>query len=334
MTAAAACGGETAGGTSGTDGGSTSRTCPSTPPTNGSGCTFGAPEFASVTGQCTWGNDPRPLCRTKGICQEDGTWLITPPADANFCSTPPLPPQCPSSPATMGTQCSELNLFCWYPDGTVCNCSECEGGSAYPFCSPISPPEWACQARPQGCPIEIPQAGTHCDEEDASCGADCTLQVFCQDGTWVWQMGVCPICASPNTMIATPDGERPIASLHVGDLVYSVDLDALVAVPILRTASTPVVHHEVMRVELRNGAVLEISSGHPTADGRHFGDLAAGNLLDAQNEIISTELVPYTYDRTFDILPDSSTGTYVAGGALIGSTLFESGHHCAEQTEL
>jgi hypothetical protein len=38
----------------------------------------------------------------------------------------------------------------------------------------------------------------------------------------------------------------------------------------------------------------------------------------------TAELVPYAYDAAYDILPASSTGTYSAAGALIGSTL--SGH--------
>jgi hypothetical protein len=33
------------------------------------------------------------------------------------------------------------------------------------------------------------------------------------------------------------------------------------------------------------------------------------------------EMVPYRYAYTYDILPGSSTGTYVASGLLIGSTL-------------
>jgi len=37
-------------------------------------------------------------------------------------------------------------------------------------------------------------------------------------------------CASPDTPIATPDGERPIAELREGDLVYSVDGGAIVPV--------------------------------------------------------------------------------------------------------
>jgi hypothetical protein len=76
-----------------------------------------------------------------------------------------------------------------------------------------------------------------------------------------------------------------------------------------------------MRVLLNTGAVLEISPGHPTADGRTFADLSAGTQLDGQHTVLSAELVRYQYNATYDVLPGSSTGTYFAAGALIGSTL-------------
>lgn len=148
------------------------------------------------------------------------------------------------------------------------------------------------------------------------------MDIICEGGVWQWRRGDCPVCAAPNTPIATPSGERPIASLGIGELVYSVDKGAIVAVPIVHAGHTNVRAHRVVRVELHDGRVLEISPGHPTADGRMFGDLRAGTLLDEQHEVASVRLVPYEYDATYDILPDSSTGTYFAAGALVGSTLW------------
>jgi hypothetical protein len=140
--------------------------------------------------------------------------------------------------------------------------------------------------------------------------------------------GTCPRgckncdCASPDTPIATPDGERAIAELRVGDLVYSVREGAVVAVPLRAVNRKPVTGaHSVARVTLASGAVLDISRGHPTADGRTFGELRAGDRL---GEIPITEVAsyaPYEHDFTYDILPDSPGGTYFAAGALIGSTL-------------
>lgn len=78
--------------------------------------------------------------------------------------------------------------------------------------------------------------------------------------------------------------------------------------------------HSVMRVALASGSVLEISPGHPTAAGLSFGALHAGDSLDGV-QVRSAGLVPYAHDATYDILPDTDTGTYFAGGVLIGSTL-------------
>jgi hypothetical protein len=138
--------------------------------------------------------------------------------------------------------------------------------------------------------------------------------------------GTCPagcpacVCASPDTPIATPQGDRPIADLAPGDLVYSVQGGAIVAVPVLRTNRAPVHDHHVVRVRLANGAVLEVSPRHPTADGRTFGELRAGEQLD-RIAIVSVDLIPYAHPFTYDILPASETHTYYAGGALIGTTL-------------
>jgi len=156
-----------------------------------------------------------------------------------------------------------------------------------------------------------------------SCPANACMQTIatCTNGAWQWSVSnLCPVCASPDTPIATPSGERPIAELRVGDLVYSFDGDAIVPVPLVAVGRTPVERHHVVRVVLGDGRRLEISAGHPTADGRTFGDLRAGGRLDGR-EIVSVELVPYEHPFTHDILPGSTSGAYFAAGALIGSTL-------------
>jgi hypothetical protein len=129
-------------------------------------------------------------------------------------------------------------------------------------------------------------------------------------------------CAAPDTPIATPTGDRPIASLRKGDLVWSVDRGRIVAVPIASIVQTPVEpEHMMVRVKFANGTVLRISPGHPTADGRTFGDLRKGDRLDHQ-ELAEVSRVTYGEPFTYDILPASDTGAYFAGGALIGSTLW------------
>jgi hypothetical protein len=107
--------------------------------------------------------------------------------------------------------------------------------------------------------------------------------------------------------------------------VFSINADGIVAVPILRVGRTPVLGHHVMHVELDTGAILNISAGHPTADGRPFGELVAGEALDPLHTVKRAELISYRFDATYDILPASDTGTYFAAGASIGSSLFRSG---------
>jgi hypothetical protein len=140
------------------------------------------------------------------------------------------------------------------------------------------------------------------------CGTNGACEVVCK-------------CASPDTPVATPEGERAIASLRAGDLVYSVDGARIVAVPVVATHETAAgPGHHVVRVRLANGATVEMSAGHPTLDGRTFGDLRAGGALGGV-EVVGVETIPYDHDRTYDILPASESGGYFAGGALVGSTL-------------
>ena len=133
-------------------------------------------------------------------------------------------------------------------------------------------------------------------------------------------IGGCP-CTAPTTPVATPSGARPIADLRVGDLVYSLHRGALAVVPIKLVHRTPVARaHEVVELRLAHGVVLHVTPNHPTADGRTFGDLTPGDRLDGV-PIVGARVVPYGGSFTHDILPDSDSGTYIAGGVLIGSAL-------------
>jgi hypothetical protein len=310
-------GGGGAGG-GGSGGGGSSALCPASPPTAGTPCTPPESTTFGDRAHCSWGDDPRPECRTSARCQDDGIWSVAEPAAG--CTVPPLPAACPAPAPEPTTVCSDPSLSCWYSDGERCGCSACLGGSEYPVCQPIDPPEWACATPAAGCPTTIPQAGSACSTPGLSCGPSCELVVICEDGSWIWREGDCPICAAPTTPVATADGERAIAELRPGDRVYSVHRDAIVLVPILRVGSTPVVRHQVVRLELGGGAVLELSPGHPTADGRLVADLRPGSWL-GEERVTRAELVPYRYARTYDILPDSDSGSYFAAGARIGTTL-------------
>jgi hypothetical protein len=182
-----------------------------------------------------------------------------------------------------------------------------------------------------------PCNGQQCGPAGLCCGNQCcqTGQICCfvpgpqpvQDPVCTTpQNGTCPlgckacICASPDTPIATPTGERPIRDLEAGDLVYSVHRGQVVAVPIVEAVHVDAPNHVVIEVTLENGRVIDMSPKHPTADGRTFADLAAGDSLQGAR-IASVRAKRFTFDATYDILPDSDTGTYFASGALVGSTL-------------
>ena len=132
----------------------------------------------------------------------------------------------------------------------------------------------------------------------------------------------CPICLARGTRIATPAGDIAVDHLKVGDMVWTRDPSgARVAVPLVETGSTPVpTTHRVVHLVLSDGRTVDVSPGHPTADGRKVGDLAGGDTYDAAT-VQSAELVPYNGGATFDVLPAGATGVYWANGVLLGSTL-------------
>ena len=203
---------------------------------------------------------------------------------------------------TCGTACTGTNPFC--NNGTCgtppCTGATCGGGQ---FCCGGG----CCTTGQLCCNVPGPVTG----------GPQCATPV---NGTCPVGCPLC-VCASPDTPIATPRGARPIVSLREGDLVFSVDHGRVVTVPVLETKQIAVSNrHVVVRVALENGSVLEISAPHPTADGRRFSDLRTGGQLGGIR-IAKLEVIPYRYDFTYDILPASDSGTYFAGGVLVGSTL-------------
>jgi len=132
----------------------------------------------------------------------------------------------------------------------------------------------------------------------------------------------CPICLALGTWIATPTGEIAVQDLRVGDVVWTLDkTGARVSAPLVEVGSTPVpATHIVVRVALDDGRLVYVSPGHPTADGRHVGELEAGETLDGAR-IASVDRVAYAGGATYDILPAGTTGAYWANGVLLGSTL-------------
>jgi len=132
----------------------------------------------------------------------------------------------------------------------------------------------------------------------------------------------CPICLARGTGIATPDGERDVQDLRVGDIVWTADATgARITAPLVAVGSAPVpATHQVVRLTLDDGRLVLVSPGHPTADGRRVGELAAGDALDGAR-VASVERVSYAEGATYDVLPAGATGAYWANGVLLGSTL-------------
>ena len=249
----------------------------------------------------------------------DGTGLCGPPGTA--CAGLACPPDAGTDAgggvACGATTCGAGQTCCVDCDGSG-SCVAPGGACAGPACPP--PPVDAgsdagpttgtcamgtCRLVVDGeCEVPTGATGNGCCE----CGEDGTCTNFCR-------------CAAPDTPVATPAGERPIADIAVGDLVLSLHRGELVAVPVRQVHHTAVRDHAMVRVHLDSGAHVDMSPAHPTAGGRPFRDLDPGDAL-GDARITAIELIPYEGDATYDILPASDTGTYVAAGALVGSTLF------------
>ena len=132
----------------------------------------------------------------------------------------------------------------------------------------------------------------------------------------------CPICLARGTRIATPSGEVAVEDLRVGDVVWTLNgAGRRVAVPLIEIGSTPVpATHRVVELRLSDGRAVNVSPGHPTADGRRVGDLVAGDGYDGAL-VVTAELAPYAGGSTFDVLPAGATGMYWANSVLLGSTI-------------
>jgi Hint domain-containing protein len=132
----------------------------------------------------------------------------------------------------------------------------------------------------------------------------------------------CPICLAAGVRIATPFGEVPVQDVRVGMAVWTTDGHGrrIVGV-VLRTGHMQApLGHEVIRLTLADGRTVTVSPGHPTADGRTIGQLRPGDAFDGSRVVASTP-IGYSGSATYDLLPSGPTGTYFAGGLLLGSTL-------------
>ncbi|MFN0253005.1 MAG: hypothetical protein ACKV2T_39390 [Kofleriaceae bacterium] len=132
----------------------------------------------------------------------------------------------------------------------------------------------------------------------------------------------CPRCLDATVGIATPHGERAVASLVAGDLVFTEDARGKrVVAPILRVVRVGVpASHRVVMVRLEDGRSVRVSAQHPLAEDGVVGDIVVGASLDGST-VIERHLVVPTSAATWDILPAGETGLYWANGVRLGSTL-------------
>jgi hypothetical protein len=143
------------------------------------------------------------------------------------------------------------------------------------------------------------------------------------EGRGAGERFACPICLVEGVRIATPTGSVAVQDVRVGMRVWTTDANGrrIVGVVLRIGHMQAPLGHEVVRLTLADGRVVTASPGHPTADGRTLGQLRVGDRLDG-SRVVSADPIPYGGSETFDLLPSGPTGTYVADGILLGSTLF------------
>ena len=133
---------------------------------------------------------------------------------------------------------------------------------------------------------------------------------------------ICPICLARGTLVDAPGGPLPVEGLRIGDPVWTLDEDrARVRGTVIAVGSTlaPAGHH-VVRLVLADGRTVTASPGHPLADGRLLGDLRAGAAVEG-SVVVAADLVAYEGARTYDIVVNGPTGTYLVDEIPLGSTL-------------
>ena len=133
---------------------------------------------------------------------------------------------------------------------------------------------------------------------------------------------MCPICLARGTRIDTPDGPVAVEALRLGDPIWTLDAAGRrVAGTVIALGSTtaPADHH-VIRMTLADGRSVTASPGHPLADGRTFGELVVGDLVDG-SAVASLVSLPYSGGETFDLVASGQTGIYLSSGIPLGSTL-------------
>lgn len=128
-------------------------------------------------------------------------------------------------------------------------------------------------------------------------------------------------CLPASALIATPRGDREIASLAIGDLVWTTNAaGARIAAPIEALRSLPIEGlHELVILTLDDGRRIRASGGHPTATAVRLDTLRPGDRIDGAR-VTDITREAYLGAATWDLRPAGGT-TYWADGVLLGTTL-------------
>lgn len=177
-------------------------------------------------------------------------------------------------------------------------------------------------------PVTLGRQGSACQSD-----SDCSLGYECIDASPVvregyqnlrcWRKGAPrPICLSGDTRIETPSGDIAVKDAKKGMNVWTIDGrgQKIASVIILTGKTSAPLGHKVAHIQLSDGRELYVSPGHKVADGRKAGELRGGDTLQGAM-VISANLIPYTEEYTYDILPKGDMGMYFADGILLQSTL-------------
>ena len=159
-----------------------------------------------------------------------------------------------------------------------------------------------------------------------------TMGIVSADGSMVIEQRAaageppCPICLARGTLIDTPDGSIAVQDLRIGDAVWTLDGigDRVAGTVVALGSTTAPADHHVIRLTLADGRSVTASAGHPIVDGRTFGSLAVGDLVDG-SPVVSLEVLGYSGGETFDLVASGATGSYFSDGIPLRSTLVPTG---------
>jgi len=140
--------------------------------------------------------------------------------------------------------------------------------------------------------------------------ADPSVYVFRgSDGQWYDKDGESP-CFVEGTRVSTPDGEKPIETLHQGDVVWSWDLEGARRVPgvVQKTKRRIVTHVETLVLE--GGGSVTATANHPFFSSRARTWVELGKLApDDAVMVLSGETIT---SRALASAPTTNAeGTYV-----------------------